>query len=50
MVLYFYQQAFSYSRFGYGAAIAWGVFLIVVIFTIISWRFTAGRKEENTRA
>jgi len=50
MVLYFYQQAFSYSRFGYGAAIAWGVFLIVVIFTIISWRFTAGRKEESTRA
>lgn len=47
MVLYFYQQAFSYNRFGYGAAIAWGVFLIVVIFTIISWRFTAGRKEES---
>ncbi|WIJ46878.1 carbohydrate ABC transporter permease [Curtobacterium citreum] len=46
MVLYFYQQAFGFNRFGYGAAIAWGVFLIVVVFTIISWRFTAGRKEE----
>jgi len=50
MVLYFYQQAFSYNRFGYGAAIAWGVFLIVVIFTIISWRFTAGKKEDKARA
>jgi cellobiose transport system permease protein len=50
MVLYFYQQAFSYNRFGYGAAIAWGVFLIVVIFTIISWRSTVGRKEEGTRS
>ncbi|MRG58773.1 ABC transporter permease subunit [Agromyces sp. CFH 90414] len=47
MVLYFYQQAFSYSRFGYGAAIAWGVFLIVVVFTIISWRFVAGRREDK---
>lgn len=47
MVLYFYQQAFSYNRFGYGAAIAWGIFIIVAIFTIISWRFTAGRKDEG---
>lgn len=47
MVLYFYQQAFSYNRFGYGAAIAWGVFLIVAIFTIISWRFSAPKKEEG---
>ncbi len=47
MVLYFYQQAFSYNRFGYGAAIAWGIFIIVAIFTIISWRFTAGRKDQG---
>ena len=45
MVLYFYQQAFGYNKFGYGAAIAWGVFLVVVVFTIISWRFTSGRKD-----
>lgn len=45
MVLYFYQQAFNYNKFGYGAAIAWGVFLIVVVFTIISWRFSPGRKD-----
>ncbi|TKV62022.1 sugar ABC transporter permease [Nakamurella flava] len=45
MVLYFYQQAFNYNKFGYGAAIAWGVFLIVVVFTIISWRFSPGRND-----
>ena len=47
MVLYFYQQAFGYNKFGYGAAIAWGVFIIVAVFTIISWRFTGGRKADK---
>jgi cellobiose transport system permease protein len=42
-VLYFYQQAFSFNRFGYGAAIAWGIFLLVVIATIINWRLSAER-------
>lgn len=46
MVLYFYQQAFSYNRFGYGAAIAWGIFLLVVIATIINWRLSAERAEK----
>ena len=45
MVLYFYQQAFSYNDFGYGAAIAWGIFLIVSVFTLINWRLVA-RKED----
>jgi cellobiose transport system permease protein len=44
MVLYFYQQAFSYNDFGYGAAIAWGIFLIVGAFTLLNWRLVA-RKE-----
>jgi cellobiose transport system permease protein len=38
MVLYFYDQAFYYNDFGYGAAISWGIFLVVVIFAIINWR------------
>ncbi|MCI1661674.1 MAG: sugar ABC transporter permease [Actinomyces sp.] len=50
MVLYFYQQAFGYNRFGYGAAIAWGVFLIVVIFTIISWRLSSEKPQAKARA
>jgi cellobiose transport system permease protein len=50
MVLYFYQQAFGYNRFGYGAAIAWGVFLVVVIFTIISWRLSSEKPQAKARA
>jgi cellobiose transport system permease protein len=48
MVLYFYQQAFSYNRFGYGAAIAWGIFLIILVFAIASWRFSV-KREDPTR-
>lgn len=48
MVLYFYQQAFSYNKFGYGAAIAWGIFLIILVFAIISWRYSV-KREDPTR-
>ena len=41
MVLYFYQQAFNNNNYGYGAAIAYGVFAIVAVFTLINWRITA---------
>jgi len=48
MVLYFYQQAFGYNKFGYGAAIAWGIFLIIFMFTMLSWRYSR-RREDLTR-
>ncbi|MBP2478890.1 cellobiose transport system permease protein [Crossiella equi] len=38
MVLYLYNEAFVNSDFGYGSAIGWGVFLVVVLFSIINWR------------
>ncbi|MEU5926434.1 carbohydrate ABC transporter permease [Streptomyces antimycoticus] len=38
MVLYFFQQSFDNNDFGYGAAIAWGIFLVVAIFSIVNWR------------
>ena len=38
MVLYFYDQSFVHSDFGYGAAIAWGIFVVVVLFAILNWR------------
>jgi len=41
MVLYFFQQAFSYNDYGYGAAMAWAIFLIVGVFTLINWRLVA---------
>lgn len=38
MVLYFYNESFINNDFGYGAAISWGIFLVVVVFAIINWR------------
>ncbi|GAB3895046.1 carbohydrate ABC transporter permease [Kibdelosporangium lantanae] len=48
MVLYFYNQAFQGNDFGYGAAIAWGIFVLVVLFTIINWRLVQ-RPEREVR-
>jgi cellobiose transport system permease protein len=45
MVLYFFSVAFQEHRFGYGATIAWGVFVIVLFFTIINWIVVRGRKK-----
>lgn len=41
MVLYFYQQAFTNNNYGYGAALAYGIFAIVGIFALINWRLVA---------
>lgn len=38
MVLYLYQQAFQQNQFGYGAAIGWGIFVVVIVFSLINWR------------
>jgi cellobiose transport system permease protein len=43
MVLYLYQQAFTNSDFGYGAAIGWGLFVILILFSAINWRLVQGR-------
>ena len=37
MVLYLYQQAFSSYHFGYGAAIGWGLFVVIVLFSLLNW-------------
>ncbi len=39
MVLYFYREAFKHNDYGYGAAIAMAVFVVVAVFTIINWFF-----------
>ncbi|MEV5356311.1 sugar ABC transporter permease [Streptomyces sp. NPDC093516] len=46
MVLYFFQQTFDNNDFGYGAAVAWGIFLVVVLFSIINWRLVQRRGED----
>lgn len=50
-MVYFYRQAFSYFNMGYGAVIAWVIFFIGMIFTLIlfgtsnRWVFYAGEKK-----
>lgn len=49
MVLYFYSVAFQENRYGYGATIAWGVFVVVMFFSIINWLVTREPKERGAR-
>ncbi len=49
MVLYFYSVAFQENRFGYGATIAWGVFVVVMFFSAINWLVTRERKVRGVR-
>lgn len=37
MVLYLYQQAFGSYHFGYGATIGWGLFVVIVVFSLLNW-------------
>ncbi|WP_406452045.1 sugar ABC transporter permease [Streptomyces sp. NBC_01622] len=46
MVLYFFQQTFDNNDFGYGAAVAWGIFLVVILFSIVNWRLVQRRGED----
>lgn len=38
IVLYLYQQAFIKNLFGYGSAVAWGLFVIIALFSFINWK------------
>jgi multiple sugar transport system permease protein len=50
-VLYLYRQAFQFFRMGYAAALAWILFLIVLVLTVILfrsgqfWVYYEGKKE-----
>lgn len=50
VVLYFYNQAFLENDFGYGAAIAWGIFVIVLLFAIINWRLINRPERAEVKA
>lgn len=45
MVKYMYESAFERSQFGYGAACAFGIFIVIAIFSIISLLVTREKKE-----
>ena len=48
MVFYFYRQAFSHNDYGYGAAIAMVVLLVVGLVTILNWALVQ-RGEDGGR-
>ena len=51
-VLYLYNNAFKFFKMGYASALAWILFVIMVIFTIIQlrlsklWVFYEGSRQE----
>lgn len=42
IVLYLYNQAFVNNQFGYGAAVGWALFLLILVFSVINWRLLSG--------
>jgi cellobiose transport system permease protein len=46
IVLYLYQEAFVFNRFGYGAAVGWALFLLIAVFSVINWRLIGGGDED----
>lgn len=45
VVLFFYRAAFLDNDYGYAAAIALSIFMLVLLFTAINWRIFRGRGE-----
>ncbi|MCZ8512222.1 sugar ABC transporter permease [Paenibacillus filicis] len=48
-VMYLYVTAFKQNKFGYGASIAFCLFIIIIILSIISFRLTNGKIKEDSR-
>jgi multiple sugar transport system permease protein len=52
LVLYIYRQAFEYLHMGYAAALAWALFVIILVFTLLLvrsqrfWVFYLGERPE----
>jgi multiple sugar transport system permease protein len=42
MVLYIYQQAFKFHNMGYASAIAWVLFIIILVFTLLQFKMSGG--------
>jgi cellobiose transport system permease protein len=38
VVLYLYYQSFIQNLYGYGSAVAWGMFVIILLFSIVNWK------------
>ena len=46
VVMYLYNTAFQNSNYGYGSAIGYGLFILILIFSIITFKFI-NRNDEN---
>jgi cellobiose transport system permease protein len=45
-LLYFYQSAFVNNDYGYGAAIVWAFFVLIMVLVVVNWRVVQrGRKS-----
>ncbi|MCE5300088.1 MAG: sugar ABC transporter permease [Spirochaetia bacterium] len=42
LVLYIYQHAFKFHNMGYASALAWVLFIIILIFTLIQFKVSGG--------
>ncbi|MGN7457717.1 carbohydrate ABC transporter permease [Paenibacillus pasadenensis] len=47
IVLYLYREAFVHNYFGYGAAVGWGMFILIALFSIVNWLFVQGRPSHD---
>lgn len=47
IVLYLYREAFVNNYFGYGAAVGWGMFLLIAIFSIVNWKMVQGSSSND---
>ncbi len=43
IVYYIYNNAFAFFKMGYAAAIAWVLFILILIVTVLNWRAIEGR-------
>ncbi|MBW8482275.1 carbohydrate ABC transporter permease [Actinomadura parmotrematis] len=47
ITMYMYDNAFTDDRYGYGAAVAWALFLLIIVFSLVNFAFvrrTGGTK------
>ncbi|WP_413375544.1 carbohydrate ABC transporter permease [Alkalihalobacillus sp. 1P02AB] len=44
IVLYLYQQAFEKGLYGYGSAIAIGLFIVIILFSLLNWMIVQRKK------
>lgn len=47
IVLYLFREAFINNYFGYGAAVGWGMFVLIALFSILNWKLVQGNSANQ---